>query len=634
MIRLPQQGNVGVSNPTLARGVGTPNFSIGGSGIRVPTDTTRATEAAFGGAQGAALGAVGKVVSGLGRDLGDVALRMQQADNTARLIEGELRMKDAVSTFQSDLETDPDLMGRPQRFDKMASDLIGELMVGPDGKPLPRSVQNQMRNNATRYLGNAGIQVAESALKTNNARNRQTILSAMDRSVREGDMRSAFDQLETAAIQKYFAPEDVEAIRDGLLQKNDLFTAQRLLVADPKTLAEMLEHRTKDGTVGHFKHLEERQRDGLIGRAKTAQNTARVDTYNRVIADSINGDFLNPQDVEEMVEDGDLTQGQANNYLNLYYSRNPPPIDTAKFLDLQERISSYDFSSDPTLEQRASLMAEATTTMYGEHLSVLRDAMDERLSLGKTVRSQAKTEGISYLKHLRGEDYLGDVDDPDSIKNYAAAVTEFIGWYEQEKTADPKKAIDKINEITNKFVAPEAAGALLNGPAGASAALFPGGPTDYLQLIPPSMRTTPRTYPSSFAGLPIQDRYEGVRASVFGGKDDPVDNGLSAFGGETGKGAKEGVAIPEKILRAVVGGGKSRWAQTKVRVTTPAGVTKVLPVVDLGTAEWVWEKEGGAVLDFTPGAAEALGGKVIRDRRGKLKDLQGLNGLSFEILPP
>ena len=136
-----------------------------------------------------------------------------------------------------------------------------------------------------------------------------------------------------------------------------------------------------------------------------------------------------------------------------------------------------------------------------------------------------------------------------------------------------------------------------------------------------------------FGGVKIGNQFRGAVASVFGGSDDPVDNGLSAFGGKTGPGAQEGVALPKKVLEAVVGSDRSLWPQTKVRIRRDGKVHE-FPVVDLGTAEWVWERAKAPVLDLTEGAAEALGGSVRRNKAGKITGLEGLGNVDFEIVPP
>lgn len=135
----------------------------------------------------------------------------------------------------------------------------------------------------------------------------------------------------------------------------------------------------------------------------------------------------------------------------------------------------------------------------------------------------------------------------------------------------------------------------------------------------------------NFGGISFDENGWGeTSATVFGGGNDPDDNGLSAFGGKTGAGGREGVAVPEKILRQMFGDDRKKWENAVVEVETDQGTTR-LPVADLGTAEFVWEREGKPTLDLTPGAVKQLGGEVIY-RNGKMAGVRGVNIKNVKVL--
>jgi hypothetical protein len=173
-----------------------------------------------------------------------------------------------------------------------------------------------------------------------------------------------------------------------------------------------------------------------------------------------------------------------------------------------------------------------------------------------------------------------------------------------------------------------------------SAALLPGDVNTLLRKPPPPPADVdvPRRLKEmglKFGGvsIPATGDLGAARTTVFGGPNDPADNGLSAFGGETGDGGKEGVAVPEKILRHFYGDNRADWERVQVEATLPDGKKQVLPIADLGTAEWVWKRDGKPVVDLTPGAVEQLGGDVIYGKRGTLKGAKGLAGVTFRLLP-
>lgn len=201
------------------------------------------------------------------------------------------------------------------------------------------------------------------------------------------------------------------------------------------------------------------------------------------------------------------------------------------------------------------------------------------------------------------------------------AQMEMDKWLKDNPNASIEDAKKQMLKSTAPALLPVDVNKLLKKPA-------PSGPT-----VDPATRI--REIGTKFGGITIPPTGDlgTPRLTVFGGPNDPVDNGLSAFGGKTGPGGREGVAVPEKILRHFYGPTKADWENVQVEATLPDGTTKILPIADLGTAEWVWKRDGKPVMDLTPGAVQELGGDVIYGKNGTLKGISGLSGVKFRLLP-
>jgi len=149
-------------------------------------------------------------------------------------------------------------------------------------------------------------------------------------------------------------------------------------------------------------------------------------------------------------------------------------------------------------------------------------------------------------------------------------------------------------------------------------------------LPKPDPKTSMR---GTFGGQPIPAPGMFIRGSnttVFGGDADPNDNGLSANGGSNN--AIPGVAMPEKMLKAMFPGKSKEWFFDNVKVVVKAdnGLQKVLPLVDYGTAEWVTERAKNHVLDLNPKAVAALGGQAIY-KNGRLQSHAGFQSVDFAV---
>jgi peptidoglycan hydrolase-like protein with peptidoglycan-binding domain len=179
------------------------------------------------------------------------------------------------------------------------------------------------------------------------------------------------------------------------------------------------------------------------------------------------------------------------------------------------------------------------------------------------------------------------------------------------------------------------------------------GPIDALQPPAPSGVTTPGSGSNvlannvqnskpvasgaTFGGVPIRGLnqwYLNGCGTAFGGKLDPGDNGIGAFGFKTGPGGREGVAVPESVMVALTGtDDKSVHQQYRVEVLNRlTGKRAVFDIVDRGPGQRVWRSNRRAVLDLTEGAVEKMGGEVIKNSSGRMTADSGLEDLAFRII--
>ena len=101
-----------------------------------------------------------------------------------------------------------------------------------------------------------------------------------------------------------------------------------------------------------------------------------------------------------------------------------------------------------------------------------------------------------------------------------------------------------------------------------------------------------------------QDYTSGV-ATTFG-YNDPIDNGIGAWGTRTNNPDIVGVSLPVSTTRAYFGD-PNKAKDALVEVFNPStGKTIQAPIVDKGPAEWVVARQG-PTIDLTEGARRALG---------------------------
>lgn len=99
--------------------------------------------------------------------------------------------------------------------------------------------------------------------------------------------------------------------------------------------------------------------------------------------------------------------------------------------------------------------------------------------------------------------------------------------------------------------------------------------------------------------------WEDGNATQFG-YNDPVDNGMGAFGDDTDNKTLKGVSLPQSVVTAALGTSrKSAARDTNVLVIAPNGKKGVFPIVDRGPAMYIYNQN--PTIDLTYAAVKELG---------------------------
>lgn len=415
-----------------------------------------------------------------------------------------------------------------------------------------------------------------------------------------------------------------------------------VIEADP--LAAESQLSSKD-FASKYPNLDQRAIDRLKGEAEQKANAYRSDFANDLI---ISGVSPSLDDLKAMEESGQISKSIHAQWANRIRSNVEPPHDPAVYEETFEQIMGYNPGSDPSGQALAMLRNRvASLNLPKSDVQTLNAKLNDRLDTNNSDTPKGKQEA-AFASRIRSDFQRGDFGkfrifadhDNDRLPPQQEVIKpedwdkawkmrgEFAEqWRRIYESMPPDASFDQIDKayssLKQSFQSKKPKPALNFGKPPA------------LDFDPDT--TLNLTKPKTFGGLPVKQpggTYTGAAATVFGGPNDPNDNGKSAFGGKTGDGAKQGTAIPQALLESKFPGKDKAWLANNVRtvVRTPAGIAQVFPVVDLGTAEWVWQKNQRPTLDLTEGAARSIGGRPVYDDQGKLKGLQGLDNIDFAVV--
>lgn len=610
--------------------------------INAPSPSAAAASAP---AQG--LGELAEGIASVSRPFAQISGQIQAAENSRQLSEVRTQLDTARTEHLIALESIQD----PAAHLRLTDEFLQESRQIADRADFSPAVRDRLALDFDEWATETRNRVAANTANLAQKRAMQATQNELDAASATGN-EAAFNQ--ALADNPFLTPEEKDELHADFEVTRQLNTLNQVIDEDPLEAAEQL---NDPNFRERYPRLTDGQINALRRRSNIEANRSKSKLWNDVINGALDGAILSDDDLKQMAEDGTITAGQRAQYLNTYHADAEPTFQPELYDAAFSAIQQYEESTDPTGAGIASLRASlATLPLPKEHIKELNKRLADRL--GETqasthrltgdfqkITDQSFNEGkfgdwFSYGDHDNDPRTMNrKIIDFDDYRNAMASKRVFLdAWDAYLKAApedlDPKAASEAYDALFDSVV--------LENDNLNLAPLIPEIPAaiNFNQavddLLPPLDNDAPPTSSlGTFGGQPILSPgtyYQNARPTVFGGPDDPVDNGLSAFGGKTGKGGREGVAIPADVLRATFPGKSKKWWSENVRVhvTTTNGAEAVFPVADLGTAEWVWKRDGRPVLDLTPGAASQLGG-TVQYRNGKLSHVEGLDGLRFAI---
>lgn len=618
-----------------------------------PTSLNFATPSAQGIASpAAALGEVARGIAKVGGELGQHAAQVQQMENAFQESEARQQIASEFAALDLELQRNTD----PSTYAKKLDETLQRTQKFIQSESLAPVVRQRLALAHEEMAANQRLQVNERAASMTAKRASLALKNEMEAARTNGD-RPAFESaIDRGTDAMLVLPEQKQAA----LLEFDQYTAYdamaKAIDADPETTLEQL--NSEDFQTRHPLITPEK-RERLQGYAVKKTNLHKAETWDQIAIAGMEGKILSREDILAMAKEGDISPAQAGSYISNYYGEANPVHDPLLYESARSQILTYDPGNDESGAIRAQIAANiATLALPKESIRELQNQFQSRVNPKESEQPKHRL-AADYEKRLAqewsteafGNWYEREKDpidgriaqkiivekDFDIALSYKDKVSRYFNaWLNQQPDdLDPLEAGKKYSEIKAEVLKnhtpvdievptfapiPTFADPL----DGTSADGFPG----VLPKPDPktSMRGTFGSQPIPAPGMFIRN----ANTTVFGGNADPADNGLSANGGSNN--ATAGVAMPEKMLKAMFPGKDKQWMFDNVKVVVKAdnGISKVLPLADYGTAEWVTERAKNHVLDLNPKAVAALGGQAIY-KNGQLKSHTGFQTVDFAV---
>lgn len=582
-----------------------------------------------------ALGNLAQGIADVSEHFHNTAIQVQKQENARIVSEKRQQLAQAYADFQVGLQSDPDPASRMQKTSAFLGEWKGQM---DDGNMAP-AVRDELVSHFDSFATNAKIRQTEDSARLSVRRSAATFDNEISQAAVNKDMAAGEAAIQTAVASGIMLPEEGEAAKRKLDQQINYQSLRDGISTDPLAA----ERQFNDPNFKADVTPEARER--LKNEAEQEANRYRADFANELI---ISGKAPTEQELAEMEAAGQMDKATHARWLTKIRSSASPVHDPALYEEQFSMINGYDPAQDPSGRTLAQLRNSIASQNLPEgDIKTLNEKLNERLNPSTSSTPKAKLSKDFFNKiatDFNRGDFGGFRHLVDSDKDPSTKMVWTTNREEYDKAWKLRGEFSQQWRAALDAMPDDASFEQINGAYESLKKSFKDKkPVPDLKFSKPSTlpfdpaETYRKTSGATFGGQPVKAPgvpYSGAAATVFGGPNDPADNGRSAFGGATGPGGKEGTAIPQALLSAKFPGKSKEWISENVRtvVRGPDGLFHTLPVVDLGTAEWVWNKNGRPTLDLTEGAARAIGGKPRYTAGGKLAGLDGVPSIDFAVV--
>lgn len=398
-----------------------------------------------------ALSAPGRALQGLGSGIqragdlmADFALQKQNAVNVANIHSAELKMEEAYANFQTEMAKE----GDEEKWRDMWNETWNETSSAIFSDDLAPVVKERLNVMMEQFKGRTDIQVQGMATKRAIQRAKAKTEMAVEKDLENGDLASAERKINEGLAANLYDPEEAQKRKERAQSRIDYYEASRLIQDDPEDTYKLLSERTAGGKqYKHFKNLQPDTRNSLMAHARREGGRLKAENYGALIRRTANDKPVPIWEIEEMVELGEITSGQAGAYIREFHSAKLHPFDTSRMAQILRNIEAYDPSQDPFFEQFADIHGDILP-MPSRQATLLMNRLNQKqeggLGSSKTADMVTRRLDRMFSSHF----FSGGIapDTPDSIREANVSYLETVESAQSIMQENPKMSASDVME--------------------------------------------------------------------------------------------------------------------------------------------------------------------------------------------
>jgi hypothetical protein len=395
-------------------------------------------------------------VGQIGRQLGDVALRVQQAVNYGIAADADRKMRETSAQFQLSLAGRPDEDKWESEWQEKSNEMWSQLSEQTKMNP---ALSRQLSSNFKDWQSANGIEVRTMATKQKLNRATERVGLAADEAAKDGDVEG-IDRVFSGAVETgLMLPEEAEKARRNYLTRIDEYEARNFIDSNPAQAYDFISAKDKDGKYVNLTKLNPDQRATMLNAADRAFKNYQNENYQDLITDAQNKQLKTPDQLQVLVDQKVITARQRKTYEAAYY-KGQYNMDVAETSNLYSDISRYDPSTDPNFEKRTQIMQRISASGFSEDIqSDMKKFFDQKLNPESTLNTPVAKDIFADIQRRFTSGAYGDFEKRMIDKKTGAWVT-IVNHETQERAMATRNRVEdyarKYLQMNPKATAEEA----------------------------------------------------------------------------------------------------------------------------------------------------------------------------------
>lgn len=353
-----------------------------------------------------ALSGFGQSLAKTGANVQSLAQKIQNAQDTAAANEFEVRVQEQANQLLADLAQSGNQYNE-QDWVPMAEEMFRELSAEGEALKMSRGAKDKLALNYRKMASNYMFRIARDAAQRSIDRAREMGLLNAEMAADAGDAQRYHDIIDS--LEGVIAPEEQAKMHYEGGKKIMQGQLRQSIIADPGATLKQIE-------AGEWDEVGQEAKAQATYKARIEANKQKRELYEEMYLGMENGDRFTSEQINQMVEAGQLSKGAAARLIDLAKSpdvRKPNPV---LYAQLKDQVAKYNVREDDEALSEGTALIESIVSsgLPTTDITRLRNEYNRAASgEAPTVQSSVRSAGTEVLQQYHDNGTFGlerDID--------------------------------------------------------------------------------------------------------------------------------------------------------------------------------------------------------------------------------